>query len=241
MYDLFALYYDDLTDNVDYEAGSDYISGFLKESGVNEGAKVIDLACGTGTLSLLLKNKGYDVIGVDMSEEMLTVADRKACGSIPFIKAKMQDLVMPDPADACVCCLDSINHLTDIEEVKKTFSSVYGCLKKDGIFIFDVNTIYKHEKILAGNSFVFDKDGYFLAWDNEPLDYGAVRIILDFFVFNGKNYDRYTEEFIERAYEENELRAALEGRFEILGVYDEFTRSPAKKDSQRLYFVCKRL
>ncbi len=240
MYDRFALYYDELTENIDYEAGSDYISGFLKANGVNEGASVLDLACGTGTMSLLLKSRGYNVTGVDISEEMLSVAAHKAQGSIPFIKAKMQDISLAQPLDACVCCLDSINHLDDIDEVRKTFLRVHDCLKEGGIFIFDANTVYKHEKILADNSFVFDNENYFLAWDNELLDNATVRIILDFFVFNGNNYDRYTDEFTERAYEEDSLRAALDGLFDILGVYDELTLDPPKDNSQRICFVCKR-
>lgn len=241
MYNYFAYRYDELTGNIDYDAGSDYISGFLNEQGIGEASTILDLACGTGTMSLLLKNKGYRVTGIDLSEEMLSVADHKAQGEIPFIKADMRDFRLEKPVDACVCCLDSLNHLASIEDVEATFKCVCETLRDGGIFIFDVNTVYKHNHVLADNSFIFDEEGYFLAWDNELLEDDRVRIMLDFFVFNGENYDRYSEEFVETAFSEERIRATLSPYFEVLGVYDALTLDPPKPDSERIYFVCKRI
>ncbi|MDE6111511.1 MAG: class I SAM-dependent methyltransferase, partial [Eubacterium sp.] len=147
---------------------------------------------------------------------------------------------LSEPVDTCVCCLDSINHLNNIKDVEKTFECVYHSLKENGIFIFDVNTIYKHQNILADNSFVFDEENYFLAWDNELIDDYSVRIILDFFVYNGISYDRYSEEFTETAFDTEALSAALMPYFEILGIYDDLSTEAPKTDSERLYFVCKR-
>lgn len=240
MYNYFANRYDELTENIDYEAGSEYISGFLNEYGIGENASLLDLACGTGTMSLLMKNRGYNVVGIDLSSEMLCVADHKANGSIPFIRASMQDFSLPYPADACICCMDSLNHLESFADIESTFKCVHASLKDGGIFIFDVNTVYKHNEVLADNSFIFDEEDYFLAWDNELLEENRVRIMLDFFVFNGKNYDRYSEEFVETAYSEECLRSALEPYFEVLGVYDELSKEPPKADSQRIYYVCRK-
>ena len=240
MYNYFALHYDELTENVDYKVRSDYISGFFNKLGMNQNAKLLDLACGTGTMSLLFKEKGYHVVGIDLSSEMLSIADNKANGTIPFIKAKMQNFKLSEPVDACLCCLDSINHLNNIKEVEKTLKCVYNSLNENGIFIFDVNTIYKHRNILADNCFVFDEENYFLAWDNEQIDDYSVRIILDFFVYNGISYDRYSEEFIETAFETEALSAALNPYFEILGIYDDLSYEAPKADSERIYFVCKR-
>ena len=92
MYNYFALHYDELTENVDYKVRSDYISGFFNKLGIPENATLLDLACGTGTMSLLFKEKGYHVIGIDLSSEMLSIADNKANGTISFIKAEMQNL-----------------------------------------------------------------------------------------------------------------------------------------------------
>lgn len=240
MYNYFALRYDELTENVDYKVRSDYISDFFNKLGLSENASLLDLACGTGTMSLLFKEKGYRVIGIDLSSEMLSIADNKAEGTIPFIRSEMQNFSLPEPVDACVCCLDSVNHLNSLHDVEMTFECVYNSLKENGIFIFDVNTVYKHRNILADNSFVFDEENYFLSWDNEQIDAYSIKIMLDFFVYNGKNYDRYSEEFIETAFETEALSAALEPYFEILGIYDDLSIDKPKTDSERLYFVCKR-
>ena len=241
MYNYFAYRYDELTGNIDYDAGSDYISGFLIEQGIDKNSTLLDLACGTGTMSLLLKSRGYRVTGIDLSEEMLSVADHKAQGEIPFIKADMRDFRLADPVDACVCCLDSLNHLDSIEDVEAAYKCVHESLRDGGIFIFDVNTVYKHNHVLADNSFIFDEEDFFLAWDNELLEENRVRIMLDFFVFNGESYDRYSEEFVETAFSEDSIKAALSPYFEVLGVYDECTLDAPKPDSERIYFVCKRI
>ena len=113
-------------------------------------------------------------------------------------------------------------------------------MAENGIFIFDVNTVYKHNAVLADNTFVFDKENYFLCWDNELLEDNRVRILLDLFVFNGKNYDRFSEEFTETAYSTEELCSALKPYFDVLGIYDDLTRNLSESKSERLYFVCRR-
>ncbi len=240
MYNYLALHYDELTENVDYKVRSDYISDFFNEYGIRQGSTILDLACGTGSMSLHMKNKGYNVIGIDLSDEMLSAADFKAKGEISFIKSEMQNFSLAETVDACMCNLDSINHLNDIYEVKETFKCVYNSLNNNGIFIFDINTVYKHNNILADNSFVFDEDDYFLSWDNELLEGNRVRIMLDFFVFNGNNYDRYSEEFIETAYSAEVLEDALSPYFEVLGIYDDISFNKPESTSERIYFVCRR-
>lgn len=236
-YNTFALFYDRLTENADYEVRSDYISNFFSKYG-NGGNRLVDLACGTGTLCSLFKEKGYKVTGVDLSPDMLTVAQTK-CPDSDFICTDISDFVINEKFDFCTCTLDSINHLQDINAVKKCFLSVYNCLNDGGIFVFDVNTIYKHNEILAENTFVFDEEDFFLSWDNESLGNNKVRILLDFFVYNGKNYDRFSEEFVETAYDVDELISALKD-FNIIGIYDELSADVHKAESERIYFVCRR-
>lgn len=238
-YNYFAQLYDDLTNNVEYEKRAEYILNILNEHGINNGT-VLDLACGTGTMGLMVKNSGFDVIGVDLSEDMLSVADNKSNGSLSLVKASMQDFQLSKTVDACMCNLDSINHLNNIEDVKDTFKCVYNSLSKNGIFVFDVNTVYKHNNILANNSFVFDEEDFFLAWDNELLEDNIIKIFIDIFAYNGINYDRYSETFTEKAYEVNELKLALEPYFEVLDIFDDVSKEKPKNDSERLYFVCKR-
>ncbi len=238
-YNYFAKVYDDLTNNVEYEKRVQYILNILNENGIFSG-KILDLACGTGTMTVIAKKKGFELIGVDLSEDMLAIADNKANGTINFIKAHMQDFKLGCCVDACMCNLDSINHLEDIEDVKNTFKCVYNVLSENGIFVFDVNTVFKHNEILANNSFIFDEENYFLAWDNELVEENVIKIFIDIFSYNGINYDRYSETFTEKAYEIDELKHALEPYFDVLDVFDDISKEKPKKDSERLYFVCKR-
>ena len=236
-YKTFAQFYDELTDNVDYKVRSDYISNFFSRYS-NGGNKVLDLACGTGTMTALLCEKGYDVTGIDLSCDMLSLASSKC--DARFISADISDFDINEKFDYCICLLDSINHLNGVDDVNACFNCVYDSLNEDGLFIFDVNTIYKHNNILADNTFVFDNDGYFLSWDNEQMEDNVIRILLDFFVYNGKNYDRFSEEFYEKAYEIDELKSMLKN-FEIIGIYDELTENSPKANSERVFFVCKKV
>lgn len=238
-YNTLAQFYDFLTENVDYKVRSEYISNFFSEYG-NGGKKVLDLACGTGTISKLLCDNGYEVTGMDISEEMLIVAQEKCQNRVRFFKGDISTFSLPEKFDYCVCLLDSLNHLENISAVKSCFECVGNSLKENGLFIFDVNTVYKHRHILGDNTFVFDEEDFFLSWDNEYCDDNTVRILLDFFVFNGRNYDRFSEEFYEKTYELDELKRILNS-FEIIAVYDELTTESPTENSQRVYFVCKKL
>lgn len=238
-YNYFANVYDELTNNVEYEERAEYICGLLNENEIF-GGKLLDLACGTGSMSVLMQKKGFEVTGIDLSNEMLAIASSKSNNSISLIKCDMTDFALPYTVSACICCLDSINHLVDINQVADTFKCIYNAMNVDGIFIFDVNTEYKHNNILADNSFVFDTENYFLSWDNELFDNSIVKIIIDIFVFNGISYDRYSEDFFEKAYSIDELKSALEPYFDVLNIYDELSCDEPKNTSERLYFVCKR-
>ncbi len=234
-YNKFAYYYDRLTENVDYEVRSDYISGFFNR---NE-KKLLDLACGTGSITKLLYDKGFEVTGVDISEDMLTVASSKCAAR--FIKGDMRTLQFNNEFDACVCLLDSINHLESKEDWQSCFESIHRALKENGLFVFDVNTVFKHNQILADNAFIFDEEDFYLAWDNEYVGSNKIRIILDLFAFNGKNYYRYSEEFTEKAYEIDEIKEMLSGLFDIKGIYDDLTHNPPNEESERVFFICKRI
>lgn len=238
-YNIFAEFYDDLTQNVEYEKIAKYVSSFFKKY-YPSGKTVLDLACGTGTLSKLLNEEGYNIIGIDLSDDMLCIASSKSVDNASFIKGDISSFALPQKVDYCVCSLDSINHLKSIEQVGECFNCVYNSLVDGGIFVFDVNTVYKHKNVLNDNTFVFDEENFFLTWDNEYLGENTVRILLDFFVFNGVNYDRFSEEFCEKAYEISELENKL-NKFKILGVYDELTLTEPKNDSERIYFVCKKV
>ena len=238
-YGVFAQYYDSLTQNAEYKVRSEFISGFFNSENKRD-YHILDIACGTGTVAKYLSDMGYSVSGLDISEEMLSVASSKLCA--PLYKSDMRDFDFNKSFDACICTLDSLNHLENTEDWQRCFESVYKSLKKDGLFIFDVNTVYKHNEILADNTFVFDTDECFLCWDNELIESGKVRIILDFFIPIDEDrnaYQRFNEDFIEQAFEIEEITAMLEN-FEILGIYDDMSKNAPHDKSERIYFICKR-
>lgn len=243
----FALFYDRLTENVDYKERCDYICSLLRKNGISEGI-LLDLACGTGSLSYLLAENGFEVVGVDASEEMLSAAQEKKDekkADVLFLCQKMQELDLFGTIDAAVCTLDSINHVTDEAQVMEIFRRVALFMNDGGIFIFDVNTPYKHKNVLADNTYVYDLDDIYCVWQNTYNEKDcSVDISLDIFERDDEEQDvyyRYFEDFTERAYDFESLKAWLESvKFEVIGIYGEMTEEPIKSDTQRAVFVCKK-
>lgn len=245
-YQDFAYSYDRLTENVDYDRIAETIVRLLQNGGL-EGGILLDLACGTGSLSFLLSEKGYDVIGADSSEEMLCIAQEKRAeknADIIFLCQKMQELDLFGTIDAAVCTLDSINHVTDENTVKRIFERVSLFMNDGGMFIFDVNTPYKHKNILADNTFVYDLDDVFCVWQNTYNDSDcSVEVFLDIFELDGESgaYERYSEQFAERAYDIEKLKSWLsQYRFEVTAVLDAETEGELRENSERALFVCRK-
>lgn len=241
----FAYYYDLLTENVDYQSRCDYLSDLLARNGIGKGI-LLDLACGTGTVSLLMNEKGYDVIGVDASEDMLTQAQEKkmeAGADIIFLCQKMEELDLFGTINCAVCTLDSINHVTDADRVKEIFRRVSLFMEDKGIFVFDVNTPYKHREILGNNTFVYDMDDVYCVWQNETDSNMLTTVSLDIFEKDEEDdvYYKYTEQFSEQGYELADIESWVkEYKFEVIGVYEEMTESPVRADTQRAVFVLKK-
>lgn len=243
-YDVFSQYYDALTFNVDYSARAEYIQKIFAGLNHNLGLS-LDLACGTGTLTCELKKRGVDIYGIDASVDMLSIANEKAHEQnldILFVKQNMQSIDLFGTIDTCICTLDSINHLTDIKDVKKTFKRVSVFMNRGGYFLFDVNTVFKHKNILADNTFVYDVGDVFCVWQNSLEENNIVNIDLDFFVREKNIYYRFSENFQERAYYTDELKCMLtESGFEVIKIYDDMTFDAAKDDSERLVFVARKI
>lgn len=245
MYSNFATYYDTLTGNISYQKRAEYFKKIIDKF-FGKAELVLDMACGTGELSVELDKLGYDVTGVDISPEMLTEAMAKPSQSGKNILYLCQDMTKLDlygTMDIAICALDSINHITNPNDVAAIFKRLSLFVTNDGLFIFDVNTAYKHKEILGDNTFVYDTDSVFCVWQNSLRndDDAVVDISLDFFEEDKGAYYR-TQEFItERAYSVYDLTKWLnDAEFEVAAIYDEDSFNPPKENSQRLVFVAKR-
>lgn len=243
-YAFFAEVYDRLTQNVQYKDRAAYLTELVQHFHHNFGV-TLDLACGTGSLLLQLKKSGVDVFGADASCEMLSIAQQKAAQqgeNILLLCQKMQRLELYSTINTCLCTLDSINHLTRREDVQETFKRVSACLEPDGLFIFDVNTPYKHKTVLADNTFIFDTPQVYCVWQNQLEKDGAtVDITLDFFKPEQSAYKRYSEHFKERAYTHEEITEMLsEASLTLEGVFAEMTLSPPAEKSERNVYVARK-
>lgn len=243
-YAVFSNYYDALTRNVDYKQRCDQLCTLLTRHHAKP-QLVLDLACGTGSLTLELARRGYEMIGVDMSPEMLAEAQQKAVQEgqqVLFLCQKMQQLDLYGTIDAAFCTLDSINHLTHAADVQETFRRVSLFLNPGGWFIFDVNTPYKHRAVLGNNTFVLDTKDVFCVWQNElQADKMTVQIQLDFFARQKNLYARSSERFRERAYALDELEAWLRAAgFHYVACYAEKTLDAPNEQTERVIFAAQK-
>lgn len=243
-YNYFAEFYDSLTLNARYKERAEYILKLFKRLNHNMGL-TLDLACGTGNLTLELAKAGVDIYGIDGSEEMLSQAMNKSVEqglNILFLCQKMQEIDLYGTIDTCVCTLDSINHMTEIDDVQKTFDKVSLFMNKDGYFLFDVNTIYKHKEILGNNTFVYDTEDVYCVWQNSLKENNLVEIDFDFFIPDDDIYFRASEHFAERAYSDEEITSMLnKAGFEKTALYGEMTFASPKETEQRVIYVAKKI
>ncbi len=238
-YSVFAKYYDTLTSNVDYAHMARTIDDYVKEKAPVSNL-LLDVACGTGSLAVELAKLGYDVIGADSSCEMLSNAMDKAYlqdRQILFLNQAMDELDLYGTVGVAVCTLDSINHVTDTNKVDKAFSKVSLFLEKDGVFVFDVNTTYKHSSILADNTFVYDCEDVYCVWQNSTEN-NVTTINLDFFEKDGETYYRSSETFCEVAYSCEDIEKLLaKNGLKVISKYDDYTKDAVSEKTQRIVYV----
>ncbi len=244
MYNEFAYSYDSLMSDVDYEKRTDYICS-LFESFDRMPTLMLDLACGTGEFSNRFAEKGVSVIGVDISYDMLSVAREKSAEQGNDILYLCQDACALDlygTVDGAICCLDSLNHITDYDKFCRAIERVALFLEKDRLFVFDLNTPYKHREILGNNTFVVDTDDVYCVWQNEYDGKNTVAINLDFFTADGDAYYRTSENFCERAYTEKEIKDALQkAGLQIEAVYEEMSQNEPNDTTQRVVYVTRKV
>lgn len=244
-YSVFARYYDELTANIDYVGRGEYFHEIIKRFKATKENILLDLACGTGSISEVMARLGYDVIGVDNSDEMLGMAIEKKFDSglnIQYLCQDMRKLDMFGTVDVIICALDSINHLANLNDVRKVFEGAAFFCEMNGLFIFDVNTLYKHRKILANNTFTYETDNVYCIWENTlNAETDEVRMNLEFFEREENGlYSRSSESFSEKAYSEEAIEKLLEeSGFKVLAKYGDDTFEPPTETSQRIIYAAR--
>lgn len=243
-YDALAANYDALTGDVEYEKRADFLEKLFRRSRIPVHT-VLDLACGTGTMTWILTGRGYEMIGVDGSEEMLAAAMSKS-GSVEgiapvFLHQSMPKLDLYGTVDGAICCLDSLNYLTDPKDVQRTFDRLRLFIAPGGVLIFDINTVEKL-RALDGQVFLDETEDSYCVWRPEYRR-GICTYYMDLFqLADDGSWERSLEIHRERAYTVEELTAWLEaagfGRIRTYG--DMKLRRPGENE-QRIYFSCIRL
>ncbi len=239
-YGTFSAFYDRLMGRVDYESRCDYLWQVLEHHGLTP-QSLIDLGCGSGRMTRLLAAKGADMIGVDCSAEMLSIAMRETPpgNGILWVRQDLRRLDLYGTSNGAVSTYDCVNHLTGEGDLRRFFERLYFFLDPNGLLVFDANTPYKHQQILGDNTFVYDTPEVYCVWQNQTQAL-TTRMTLDLFVPKGETYARSTESFCERAYTTAELETAAKGRFSLLAVYDDLTFHQPQDHSQRLIYVMKK-
>lgn len=239
-YEFLAGSYDALTTDVGYDRWADYIEGHFARL-KKPVRTVLDLACGTGSLTRELAGRGYELVGVDLSEDMLSIAEEK-CRDLPvrprFFCQSMDALRLPGRVDACVCCLDSVNYVLKPQKLQKAFRRVHEVLEPGGLFLFDADTPEKLES-MDGQVFLDEDEDTFCVWRGEYSQKRRVCAFwMDIFRREGKLWQRGGELHEEYAYTMDELEEYLrEAGFVHIKQYGELKRRAPKAGEQRVFFT----
>lgn len=243
-YGEFAKIYDDLiNEDINYDNMVSRIIEICNEHNI-ECKDYLDVACGTGNVTVRLAKHFKDIYAVDLSEDMLREAFNKLKEN--RIKGKiicqdMTEMQLNRKFDLITSVLDSTNYITDEDDLEKYFSSVKEHLKDDGIFIFDVNSYYKLSEILGNNIYTYSEDDVFYTWENVFED-NMVSMFLTFFVKKGELYERFEEEHFERAYKEEELESALSNcGLKVINKFDGYSNNKVQANSERVVYVVKKI
>lgn len=249
-YDVIADVWDELNSEVDYSALATHADSLIRRYKTCAENSVVDLGCGTGSMTLPLAERGYDMIGVDISDEMLSTArDRAAetgreAGEILWLCQDMSDFELYGTVGAAVCCLDGINHLTDPAKVRRCFSLAHNYIEPGGVFIFDVNTPRKFREVYGGRDYILESDGVTCMWQNDYNEKtGLCRFGISVFEERSDGaWDRRDSDWSERCYSRRRLEKWLaDAGFEVISVTDGYSDTPATEDNMRWLFCCRRI
>lgn len=241
-YTSFAQLYDMFMDNVAYEEWGVFLHQLLEKYGIDNGA-VLELGCGTGTMTEILARMGYDMIGLDCSEEMLTeAADKKLSSGLPilYLHQDMREFELNGTVRAVVSVCDSLNYIIEPGELRDVFALVHRYLEDGGVFIFDINTEYLYREILGEQTIAENRDEGSFIWENyydEASRINEYELTL-FIKAEQEYYRRHQEMHYQRAYTLTEMNELLESvGLHIYQVFDQYTNIPAHERSERICVV----
>jgi len=244
-YESFARVYDLFMDNIPYEEWCGYLTGLLEDQGIRDGL-VLELGCGTGNMTRLLAGKGYDMIGVDNSVDMLEIAMEKKeeeGQDILYLLQDMREFELYGTVRAVVSVCDSMNYITEEEDLLEVFRLVNNYLDPGGIFIFDLNTEYKYEEILGDTTIAEDREDASFIWDNyydpeEQINEYDLALFVPVEKDGETLYRKYEETHYQKAYSLEKVKELLlKAGMEFVAAYDAFTRDPVREDSERIYIL----
>lgn len=243
-YEQFALIYDWALNELPYEDWLVYIEKIFNQYNSTP-QLVLDLGCGTGSMTNLMASKGYEMIGVDLSEDMLSVAKQKAKDEnleVMYLNQDMTELDLYGTIDAVISVGDSLNYVTEKEDLLEAFKKVNLFLNPGGLFIFDMNTIYKFEVALGNKTYAENHEDYAYIWENyyyeeESMNEYEVTI----FIKNDEGlFEKSTEVHHERGYDIETVKALLlQAGFKIEAIFHDNTFEDVKDVTERMYFVAR--
>lgn len=242
-YNDFAYIYDHFMHaDVNYEQIADYIENLFDRYDVSP-ELVCDLACGTGNVTIPMAKRGYNMTGVDLSEDMLNVAREKSEGlDILYLKQNLADIDLYGTMGAFLCMIDGINYILTPKSLQKLFMRMKKCfMDPDALFIFDISSRYKLENILGDNTFIHSEEKVFYSWQNRYVKERHLSdMLLNFFVKGKNGYERFEERHIQRAYSVDELTFLLKkSGFKTVDTYEAMTFNKPTSQSERIVFVCR--
>lgn len=236
-YHYLAKYYDLLTENVEYEIYADYICRQFNRYSIF--GIILDAGCGTGNMLSLLCARGYEMIGIDASEEMLAAAENKHTGAL-LLKQSLTKIDLYGTISGAISTLDVLNHFKDINEVGAFFEGISLFMEKGGIFIFDMNTAYKHSSVLGNNSYTIEFPDGMLVWNNAQNTKGVIIDLNIFIKTDNGTYKREKENIIEYTYDTCDIIEMLEKNFYVIEIADGENFGKPTETSERIIFTAKK-
>lgn len=244
-YTKMAYIYDELMKDTPYNEWIRFTENIVEKYKLNPN-KILDLGCGTGNISIPLSAKGYRVVGVDISEDMLAVANEKIIAnnqSIQLLQQDMKELELLEPVDLVISYIDSINYLNGLEEVKQTFKQVSKNLNSNGYFVFDLHSPYKLTNLFNNQTFAWNDEEISVIWLTDVDEEGlTVEHDLTFFVENAEgHYEKFNEIHMQQTYTIDTIKAALsDADLTLVDTYSNFNLSPVSEESERIFYIAKK-